>query len=181
MEEEAVIGDVLPIAQAAHNSQGLVIAQVRRLLDTPAPPQQVRVRPAGHSCGGCPTAMITGKPSRSHTTLVIVSRQPWKMANCAICCLRCRPTFDASLLLEHVMNYSAGLLPIWNWASGRCGRIAAERQLLADVTLTLESGPIGGIPVGGPQFRRFFTSGKQSLTNRRSSISMTAADWTSPP
>ncbi|MFN9718311.1 MAG: CoA-transferase, partial [Planctomycetota bacterium] len=41
MDEEAVIGDVLPIAQAAHNHGGFVIAQVRRILDTAAPPQQV--------------------------------------------------------------------------------------------------------------------------------------------
>jgi propionate CoA-transferase len=31
-------------------------------------------------------------------------------------------------------------------------RIAAERQLLHDVTLTLESGPIGGMPAGGLSF-----------------------------
>ncbi len=31
-------------------------------------------------------------------------------------------------------------------------RIAAERSLLADITLTLESGPIGGIPAGGLSF-----------------------------
>ena len=43
MDEEAVIGEVLPIAQAAHNSGGKVIAQVKRLLDRPAPPNQVKV------------------------------------------------------------------------------------------------------------------------------------------
>lgn len=43
LDEEAVIGDVLPIAQAAHNHGGLVIAQVRRLLPKALPPQQVRV------------------------------------------------------------------------------------------------------------------------------------------
>jgi propionate CoA-transferase len=43
MDEEGVIGDGLPVAQAAHNHNGLVIAQVRRILDEPAVPQQVRV------------------------------------------------------------------------------------------------------------------------------------------
>ena len=43
MDDEGVIGDVLPIAQAAHNHGGLVIAQVYRLLDKSAVPQHVRV------------------------------------------------------------------------------------------------------------------------------------------
>ena len=43
LDEEAVIGDVLPIAQAVHNHGGLVIAQVKRILEQPVPPQHVRV------------------------------------------------------------------------------------------------------------------------------------------
>jgi len=43
MDEEAVIGEVLPIAQAAHNCGGKVIAQVKRRLDRPALPNQVKV------------------------------------------------------------------------------------------------------------------------------------------
>ena len=37
-------------------------------------------------------------------------------------------------------------------AKAEKARIAAERQLLNDVTLTLESGPIGGMPAGGLSF-----------------------------
>ena len=43
MDEEGLFGEMLPIAQAAHNSGGIVIAQVLKLLDAPAPPQHVRV------------------------------------------------------------------------------------------------------------------------------------------
>ena len=43
MNEEAIVGEVLPIAQAVRNQGGIVLAQVRYLLDHAAPPQTVRV------------------------------------------------------------------------------------------------------------------------------------------
>ena len=43
MDEEAVLGEVLAIAQAVHNSGGKVLAQVKRLLDEPIAPNRVRV------------------------------------------------------------------------------------------------------------------------------------------
>src|SRR6266568_1511159 len=43
MEREALIGEVLPMAQAARNSGGIVIAQVAGTTEAPHPPQHVRV------------------------------------------------------------------------------------------------------------------------------------------
>jgi propionate CoA-transferase len=43
MEREGLIGEVLPIAQAAKNHGGIVIAQVERLVDRIADPKSVRV------------------------------------------------------------------------------------------------------------------------------------------
>ena len=42
-EREGLIGEVLPIAQAAHNRGGIVIAQVERLVDRVVDPKAVRV------------------------------------------------------------------------------------------------------------------------------------------
>src|SRR5690606_18328906 len=43
MEHEGVIGEVLPMAQAARNSGGIVIAQVQRMVDRIVDPKAVRV------------------------------------------------------------------------------------------------------------------------------------------
>ncbi|OWK38263.1 acyl CoA:acetate/3-ketoacid CoA transferase [Fimbriiglobus ruber] len=147
---EAVIGEVLPMAQAARNSGGFVVAQVRRLLDQPAPPQAVRVpgilvdhvvvagegehdqtfaevdNPAYFSpepVGGPPPApALAAGPRR-----VIAARA----------CDELRP--------GDIANLGIGL-------PEGVARVAAERGLLAAVTLTVESGPIGGMPAGGLSF-----------------------------
>ena len=158
MDDEAVIGDVLPIAQAAHNHGGPVIAQVRRILDTPAPPQQVRVpgRLVSHivvaeehdhwqtfgepfnraycSAGGigslqsgAPGAELVGDRLPIDVRRIIASRACDELSPGAIA------------------NLGIGL-------PEGIAMIAAERGLLKDVTLTLESGPIGGVPAGGLSF-----------------------------
>lgn len=155
MDDEAVIGDVLPIAQAAHNHNGLVIAQVRRVLDRPAPPQQVRV------------------PGRLVTHIVVADEadhwqtfgEPFNATFCSPAATHVtNPTPTARL--EHVSIDARRIIAaracdelesgaIANLGIGLpegIARIAAERGLLADVTLTVESGPIGGEPAGGLSF-----------------------------
>lgn len=66
MDEEAIIGDVLPIAQAARNAGGIVIVQVRRILDRPVAPQRVRV----------PGCWSTGSPLRNRENISRRSAKP---------------------------------------------------------------------------------------------------------
>ncbi len=158
MDEEAVVGEALAIAQAVRNHGGIVIAQVRKLLDHAAPPQNVRVpgilvdrivlaeadehdqtfaesfNPeycsasipdslAGHMTGRTGSATPLPFDERS----IIASRA----------CDELRPGSIANLGI----GMPEGI-----------ARVAAIRGLLDSCTLTIESGPIGGIPAGGLSF-----------------------------
>ncbi len=157
MHEEAILGEVLAIAQAVRNSGGVVIAQVKRLLDEPAAPQDVSVpgilvdrivlsgadehdqtfgermnpdytRPAPRSDtigDDLPAAWSTQMPLDERR--IIASRACDELADGA------------------VVNLGIGM-------PEGIARIAAERGLLERCTLTVESGPIGGMPAGGLSF-----------------------------
>lgn len=152
MDDEAIIGEVLPIAQAAHNNGGTVIAQVKRLLDRPVSPQRVSVPgilvdrivvadPVDHDqtfaesynagyCQPVPTTQAfhaTAEPMAFGPRRIIASRA----------CDELKPNAIANLGI----GMPEGI-----------ARIAAERGLLEHVTLTVESGPIGGMPAGGLSF-----------------------------
>ena len=159
MDDEAVIGDVLPIAQAAHNHGGLVIAQVKRILDTPAPPQQVRVP------GRLVTHIVLAEEQEHWQTFA----EPFDPAFCSAAAAMPEPgsgsTFvkdgksHAPIDLRRIIAMRAcdELQPgaIANLGIGLpegIANVAAERGLLSNVTLTVESGPIGGIPAGGLSF-----------------------------
>ncbi len=153
MDDEAVIGDVLPIAQAAHNHHGIVIAQVLRILDKPAAPQHVRVP------GKLVSKIVVAAESDHWQTF----GEPYNSSYCQPALFN-DPTVQPSLpaMPPDARRIIASracdeLLPgaIANLGIGLpegVARIAAERQLLHDVTLTLESGPIGGMPAGGLSF-----------------------------
>ena len=153
MDQEAVIGEVLPIAQAAHNCGGKVIAQVRRLLDHPAPPHQVKVP-------GILVDQIVVAGEAEHQQTFAESLNPSYFSS--------RPVNIAQNEL-HSERLPAGvrriiasracdeLLPgaVANLGIGMpegVALIAAERKMLDQITLTVESGPIGGIPAGGLSF-----------------------------
>ena len=152
MDEEAIFGEALPIAQAAHNCGGLVIAQVRRLVDRPAKPQQVKVPGilvdrlvvAGEHeheqtfaesynpgfCSALPEGERIGAalpPLESGARRIIAAR---------VC---------EEISQGDIVNLGIGM-------PEGVARIAAERGWLDRFVLTVESGPIGGIPAGGLSF-----------------------------
>ncbi|MCA8999734.1 MAG: acyl CoA:acetate/3-ketoacid CoA transferase [Planctomycetaceae bacterium] len=153
MDDEAVIGDVLPIAQAAHNHGGYVIAQVKTILDHPAPPHQVRV------------------PGRLIQHVVVAEESDhWQTFGEPFDSTLCRsrapgvgeeafyessPHLDVRRLIAERACDELEPGAIANLGIGLpegIALVASERGLLQDVTLTVESGPIGGIPAGGLSF-----------------------------
>ncbi|MBS0264693.1 MAG: acyl CoA:acetate/3-ketoacid CoA transferase [Planctomycetes bacterium] len=151
MDDEALIGEVLPIAQAAHNCGGIVLAQVKRLVDQPAIPQHVRVP------GALVDAIVVAAPHEHDQTfavhqdpdfctpapldLQLPELGPWEGDERRIIAGRAHDELADGAIANLGIGMPEGV-----------GRIAAETGRLARVTLTLESGPFGGIPATGLSF-----------------------------
>lgn len=160
LEEEAVIGDVLPLAQAAHNHGGPVIAQVQRISEEPFSPQRVRVP------GRLVTHLVLSDPSEHWQTFGVQQDERF----CAPALPRVTRTgFEGDLSTDvagvacrdarriiaeracqelqpgSIVNLGIGL-------PEGIAEVARERGLLEQVLLTLESGPLGGEPAQGLNF-----------------------------
>jgi propionate CoA-transferase len=152
MHREVLIGEVLPLAQAARNSGGTVIAQVEQLLDEPLPPQHVRVP-------GILVDKIVVAPPAMHPQTFAESFNPGY-------CEARPPERGTPERLEPAMPVERRIIAeracdeiparaVVNLGIGmpEClARVAAERGSLDRMTLTVESGPIGGVPAGGLSF-----------------------------
>ena len=152
MNREAIFGEGLAIAQAVHNSGGIVIAQVSELLATPIEPQQVVVP-------GVLIDRIVQSQTHEHDQTFAEAYnwryctarpaeetlgehlEPMELNERRIICARaCREVPENGLV-----NLGIGM-------PEGIARVAAEQGILSKFTLTVESGPIGGIPAGGLSF-----------------------------
>ncbi|MFT5124708.1 MAG: propionate CoA-transferase [Verrucomicrobiales bacterium] len=150
MEDEAVIGEILPIAQAARNSGGIVLAQVKRFSDHAIDPHAVRVpgilvdhiilaEADEHDQTFAETMNTAYCSSERHGTPPVQESMALNERR-IIAARACDELHDGD-----VANLGIGL-------PEGVARIAAERGLLGALTLTVESGPIGGRPAGGLSF-----------------------------
>lgn len=153
MDDEAVLGELLPIAQAVRNCGGKVLAQVKRLLDEPVMPNRVRVpgvlvdrivvasdgehdqtfAEVNNSSYYSPRDLRSSVPTSSLPPMALDERRIIAARACD------------ELALGAIANLGIGM-------PEGVARIAAERGMLDSVTLTVESGPIGGMPAGGLSF-----------------------------
>lgn len=153
MDQEAIIGEVLPIAQAAKNSGGLVIAQVAKFVDEPIHPQLVRVP------GVLVDRIVLAEADHHYQTFDECYNPAYCIQSPADDALADRPrnllTNPARRIIAARAARELKAGDIANLGIGMpegIAQIAFERGLLEQVTLTVESGPIGGMPAGGLSF-----------------------------
>jgi propionate CoA-transferase len=152
MAGEVLIGDVLPIAQAAHNHGGVVIAQVKEVVDAPLPPHAVHVPgvlvdhivvASAHeheqTFGETNPAFFAPRPSADGREPATDEPMPLD-ARRLIAARACDELHEGA-----ICNLGIGM-------PEGIARIAAERGLLERVNLTVESGLWGGMPAGGLAF-----------------------------
>ena len=154
MDEEAIIGEVLAIAQAVHNCGGTVIAQVQRVLSHAAPPMSVRVP-------GVLIDRVVVATAEQHDQTFAERDNPAYYRAAERDGLGKWPHLPAGHRRIIASRACDELKPgaIANLGIGTpegVSLIAAERGLLGEVTLTVESGPIGGVPAGGLSFGASF-------------------------
>lgn len=145
---EGLIGEILPIAQAAKQSGGMVIAQVAEIVDTISDPKAVRVP-------GILVDAVVRAPEAEHqqtfaedfNPAYVASGQPTPAPGNL-------PSLERMIIGRRalgelrkgmIVNLGIGLPEAVTAAAVEAGRFE-------DFTLTVESGPIGGLPASGLSF-----------------------------
>ena len=150
MEREALTVEALSLAMAAHNSGGLVIAQVERIAEAGTlNPRQVKIPGAIVDC------IVVAKPENHTQTygtayspafaaevrVPMTSLEPMAMSERKIIARRAA----MELRPNSVVNLGVGM-------PEGIASVAAEEKVADLMILTAEPGVIGGIPAGGFNF-----------------------------
>ncbi|HQZ28667.1 MAG: malonate decarboxylase subunit alpha [Verrucomicrobiales bacterium] len=148
MEREGLIGEVLPIAQAAKNHGGIVIAQVERIVDRIEDPKSVRVP------GMLVDYLVVSEGKEHDQTFSEAFNSSYVTTGhdgSAVPPIGFseRQIIGARALREvrcgDIVNLGIGL-------PETVASVAAQTGRLGEFTLTVESGPIGGVPASGLSF-----------------------------
>jgi propionate CoA-transferase len=152
MDGEAIAGEVLAIAQAVHNSGGIVIAQVSNELEAPINPHEVKVP-------GILVDRIVMTDADVHGQTFAETFNP-AYCRAADSEKREESVSDPMAMSERRIIAARACAEIPSGAIVNLGigmpegiaKIAAETGRLSEFTLTVESGPIGGTPASGLSF-----------------------------
>lgn len=148
---EALRGEMLAIAQAVRNSGGLVIAQVAEIDPGAFVPQHVAVP------GILVDRVVVAEPSEHAQTFAEAFNPRYVRADTGEAAgepLRPVPAGPRRIIASRACDEmpSGAVVNLGIGMPEGIARMAAERGLLDAVTLTVESGPIGGLPAGGLSF-----------------------------
>jgi propionate CoA-transferase len=179
MEREALTLEAQAIAMAAHNSGGIVIAQVERIAErNTLNPRQVKIPGVLVDC-----VVLAERPEYHMQTFI----EPYSAAFAGE--IRVPISAVAPMALDErkiiarraAMELAAN--DVVNLGIGMpegIANVATEEKILDLITLTAEPGVIGGVPAGGLNFGAAINTQAQSSTNPANSIFMTAAALISP-
>lgn len=148
MDKEGLIGEVLPIAQAAKNHGGIVIAQVERIVDQLPDPKSVRVP------GILVDYLVVSSGVQHDQTFGEIFNEDFVVTSNGGFTLPAMPESERKVIGTRALReIRAG--DIVNLGIGlpeSVAMVAAETGRLSEFTLTVESGPIGGVPASGLNF-----------------------------
>src|ERR1700678_2094194 len=151
MEREALTCDTLSVAMAAHNSGGLVIAQVERLAEANSlNPRQVKIPGALVDC------IVVATDQKNHPQTFGSPYNPAFAAEVRVPLTSLTPlSLSARKIIARRGAMELRPNSVVNLGFGipeGVASVAAEEKIADLMTLTAEPGAIGGLPAGGGDF-----------------------------
>ncbi|MEZ5788949.1 MAG: malonate decarboxylase subunit alpha, partial [Xanthobacteraceae bacterium] len=150
MEKEPLTLNNLAMAMAAKNSNGIVIAQVERIADrNTLPPREVKVPGIFVDC-------VVVAPPEDHMTNLATQYHPGYAGRIRVPVATVPPLkLDERKIMARRAAFELPPNGIVNLGVGvpeGVASVANEEKVLQYITLSVESGAIGGIPASGPNF-----------------------------